>query len=173
MRDASKPTTADDTSVPPGVATDEAASAQAATPWDGAPAEGPVELLDDADVTGTPAEPGSVHVIVMADRTRIVVSGEIDADISADLHEATSDAEATGLPIEVDAQHVTFMDSSGVAFLARLAARSAERVRVLHAPETVRFLLEVTRIGELLDLVDEPDHDLPTIPRPTPPDVVA
>lgn len=140
-------------------------------------------MLDAPGAPEAPAEPASVHVIVMHDRTRIVVSGEVDADLSGDLQEATADAEATGLPIEVDAQHVTFMDSSGIAFLARLASRSAERVRVLHAPETVRFLLEVTRIGELLELVDDegtpggdgpaPDHGLPTIPRPTPPDVVA
>lgn len=172
MRDGNKPTPAGDTS-----------SGQAVTPDDGAP----VEMLDADTVPDAPAEPASVHVIVMRDRTRIVVSGEVDADLSGDLQEATSDAEATGLPIEVDAQHVTFMDSSGIAFLARLASRSTERVRVLHAPETVRFLLEVTRIGELLDMVDEPvdgpvdapsedavpDHGLPTIPRPTPPDVVA
>nr|WP_232229716.1 STAS domain-containing protein [Cellulomonas bogoriensis] len=119
------------------------------------------------------SEPGSVHVIVHSDRTRIVLSGEVDADLGPDLTEATSDAEATGLPIEVDAQHVTFMDSSGIAFLARLATRTSERVRVINAPETVLFLLEVTRIGELLDVVDENagsddepatvDHGLPTI----------
>lgn len=119
-------------------------------------------MLDADAVPDVPAEPASVHVIVMRDRTRIVVSGEVDADLSGDLQEATSDAEATGLPIEVDAQHVTFMDSSGIAFLARLASRSTERVRVLHAPETVRFLLEVTKIGELLDLVDEPDAAQPS-----------
>ena len=114
-------------------------------------------------------EPASVHVIVKADRCRIVLSGEVDADLAADLREATADAEATGLPIEVDAQHVTFMDSSGIAFLARIATRSAERVTVIRAPETVRFLLEVTRIGELLEVLDEPapeapaESDIPTI----------
>lgn len=139
----------------------------------------PDVLEDEGAAPDALPEPASVHVIVMEDRTRIVVSGEIDADLSADLQEATADAEATGLPIEVDAQHVTFMDSSGIAFLARLASRSAERVRVLHAPEPVRFLLEVTKIGELLELVDDepahasaapeqPDHGLPTIPRTTP-----
>ena len=88
----------------------------------------------------------------------------------------SADRAATGLPIEVDAQHVTFMDSSGIAFLARVAARSAERVRVLHAPDTVRFLLEITRIGELLDLVDdeespvgEPADGFPRIGLPTSP----
>ncbi len=148
-----------------------AVSEQTATPEQASP----VQVTDGAPVATAP-EPASVHVIVLADRTRIVVSGEIDADLAADLHEAAGDAEATGLPIEVDAQHVTFMDSSGIAFLARVAARSAERVRVLHAPDSLRFLLEITRIGDLLDLVDdeespadEPADGLPRIGLPTPP----
>ncbi|MFE5310113.1 STAS domain-containing protein [Isoptericola sp. NPDC056573] len=111
-------------------------------------------------------DPASVHVIVGASRARVVLSGEIDADIGAELGEAISDAEGSGLPVEIDAHHVTFMDSSGVAFLARLASRSPHRVRVLRAPPTVRFLLEVTRIGELLEIVDvDPGFDLET---PTP-----
>lgn len=133
------------------------------------------------------SQPGSVQVVVQGQRTRIVLAGEIDADLGPDLQEATSDAEATGLPIDIDTRHVTFMDSSGIAFLARIATRSGSRARVLHPPETVRFLLEVTRIGELLDVVeadelaepDEPVHGLPTIgprgrtgrPGPPPDDV--
>lgn len=100
-------------------------------------------------------DPASVHVIVGRSAARIVLSGEIDADIGGDLHEATAAAEESQLPVEIDAHHVTFMDSSGVAFLARLASRSPHPVRVLRAPPTVRFLLEVTRIGDLLDIVDD------------------
>ncbi|MBC7290377.1 MAG: STAS domain-containing protein [Actinotalea sp.] len=131
------------------------------------------------------SQPGSVQVIVEHQRTRIVLAGEIDADLGPDLQEATSDAEATGLPIDIDTRHVTFMDSSGIAFLARVATRTGTRTRILHPPETVRFLLEVTRIGELLEVVtdEEPepahDHGLPTIgpggrggrPSPQPDDV--
>ncbi len=142
-------------------------------------------------VPGAPGEQASVHVIIDAERTRIVLSGEVDADLAADLAEATSDAEASGLPIDIDAAHVTFMDSSGIAFLARLASRVQQPVRVLRAPESVRFLLEVTRIRELLDVVeddeaadrdedgdDEPRDGLPHIgphgrERPEPPDTVA
>lgn len=121
---------------------------------------------EGTQVTNT-AEPGSVHVIVGAERTRIVLSGEVDADLGADLQEATAEAERAGLPIEVDAHHVTFMDSSGVAFLARLSTRSSSRVRLIRVPPTVRFLLEVTRIGELLDVVDgDPGFD--TAPDGTP-----
>ncbi|MCC2336242.1 STAS domain-containing protein [Cellulomonas wangsupingiae] len=109
----------------------------------------------DASAAVTAGEPGAVQVIVGADRTRIVLSGEVDADLGPELQEATAEAEQRGLPIEVDAHHVTFMDSSGVAFLARLSIRSEHRVRLLRVPPTVRFLLEVTRIGELLDVVDD------------------
>lgn|GEM_PF-1707939 len=140
-----------------------------------------------------------MHVIVENGRTRIVLSGEIDADLAADLADATADAEAAALPIDIDAQHVTFMDSSGIAFLARVATRVQQPVRVLRAPESVRFLLQVTRIHELLEVVPggptdagsaDPDDvepiagdltdvdELPSIGRhgrnrPEPPDVIA
>ena len=158
MQNGNKPGHGDPTTGTParGEATE---SAQPATPE----AEAPVRVADSPR-TARSAEPASVHVIVMADRTRIVVSGEIDADLGPDLQEAAVDAEATGLPIEVDATHVTFMDSSGIAFLARLASRSSDRVRVLRAPDPVRFLLEVTKIGELLDLVDDVEPAPPVVP---------
>lgn len=118
----------------------------------------PDESAETDDTAGrVVGEPGAVHVIVGTDRTRIVLSGEVDADLGPELQEATAEAEHVGLPIEVDAHHVTFMDSSGVAFLARLSIRSQHRVRLLRVPPTVRFLLEVTRIGELLDVVEEGD----------------
>jgi anti-sigma B factor antagonist len=115
---------------------------------------GPAEASGADPEHAVVGEPGAVHVIVGADATRIVLSGEVDADLGPELAEATAEAELLGLPIEVDAHHVTFMDSSGVAFLARLSIRSQHRVRLLRVPPTVRFLLEVTRIGELLDVVE-------------------
>jgi len=100
-------------------------------------------------------------VIVGSERTRIVLAGDVDADIAPDLLEATAEAERARLPIEVDCHHVTFMDSSGVAFLARLSTRSPTRIRLIRVPPTVRFLLDVTRIGELLEIVDEdPGSDM-------------
>jgi len=95
-----------------------------------------------------------VHVTVDAEHTRIVLSGEVDAELSLNLRAASAEAERAHLPIEVDAHDVTFMDSSGVAFLARLATRSASRVRLVGVPTTIRFLLEVTRIGDVLDVAD-------------------
>jgi anti-anti-sigma factor len=108
---------------------------------------------DHADgVPSVASEPGAVQVLVGEDRVRIVLSGDIDSDLGDDLVEATTEAERHDVPIEVDTHHVTFMDSAGVAFLARLSIRSKYRVRLLRVPPTVKFLLEVTRIGELVDV---------------------
>ena len=120
--------------------------------------DGPAEATRPGTVDPIVGEPGAVHVIVGAESTRIVLSGEVDADLGTELQEATAEAEQIGLPIEVDAHHVTFMDSSGIAFLARLSIRSQHRVRMIRVPAHVRFLLEVTRIGELLDVVESDDE---------------
>ena len=98
--------------------------------------DGPADASNAEPGSGIVGEPGAVHVIVGTDATRIVLSGEVDADLGAELQEATAEAEQVGLPIEVDAHHVTFMDSSGVAFLARLSIRSKHRVRLLRVPPT-------------------------------------
>ena len=109
-------------------------------------------------MTDDPApEIGSVHVLIDPDRVRVVLTGEIDASTSPDLTLAATEALATGSRIEIDCRYVTFIDSTGVAFLARLAARSSWRVQLLHPPAMIRFLLETVRISELLDIVEIPE----------------
>ena len=92
-------------------------------------------------------------------------SSASNARISA-ATEAVSDAERAGLPVEIDARHVTFMDSSGVSMLARLAHRTPGRLTMIEPPDVVRFLLEVTRIGEVIDVLDT-DPGFPEDPTPT------
>ncbi|MEJ5913084.1 STAS domain-containing protein [Pseudokineococcus sp. 1T1Z-3] len=111
------------------------------------------------------ADAGSVHVIMGQEKTRIVLSGEIDALLSPDLVEAAADAEDARRPVEVDAQHVTFMDSTGVAFLARLASRSHTRLVLIRPPDVVKFLIEVTSINDLLDVVDDDPGVDDTVPQ--------
>ena len=119
--------------------------------------------MPDANSSGTDTPrgaggAGSVHTLLDPDRTRLVLSGEIDVALTDELTEAVTDAETAGLPVEVDARHVTFMDSSGIALLARLANRTPGRLSLIKPPDVVRFLLEVTRIGDLVDVIDsEPD----------------
>lgn len=100
-----------------------------------------------------PVDPGSVHVLFEPGATKVVLTGEIDAELGPDLLEAADDALSSSLPIEVDSHLVTFMDSTGVAFLARLASRAERRIRLVDPPDIVGFLIETTRIASLLDVV--------------------
>lgn len=103
---------------------------------------------------GGGAEPGSVHVLTGTVRTRVVLAGEVDAELGPALLEAAADASEAGLDVEVDVQHVTFMDSTGVAFLARLAKESAQPVLVLRPNAELRFLLDITAVSALVRISD-------------------
>lgn len=110
---------------------------------------------------------GSTALLTSATSNRLVLSGEVDISMNEELGQAAVTIERSGLPLEVDARNVTFMDSSVIAVLARLAYRLPDRLRIIQPPDVVRFLLEVTKIGEIVDIVDvdpgfpgsEPDLD--------------
>lgn len=74
----------------------------------------------------------------------ITLGGEIDASLIALLHEVCATAERHALPVTVDCEEVTFMDSSGVAFIARLATRLPGQVTITEATSSLRFILDVT-----------------------------
>src|SRR5690625_7515011 len=95
--------------------------------------------------------------MVARGRTRRVLSGEIDVALSSELTEAVNEAEASALPVEIDARNVTFMDSSGVALLARLAHRTPGPLVMIQPPDVVRLLLEITRLGDDVNIVED-DH---------------
>lgn len=95
---------------------------------------------------------GTVRVITSEDVVRLVLRGEIDATLTLELADATALAVRECLPIIVDVGQVDFMDSTGVAFLARLAARAPHGVGLVNVTATVRFLLEVTQIGGLVEV---------------------
>ena len=117
---------------------------------------------EQAVPTVRPVDPGSVHVLFEPDATRVVLTGEIDAELGPDLLEAADDALASARTIEVDSHLVTFMDSTGVAFLARLASRAPRKVRLIDPPDLVGFLIETTRIASLLDVVRSGGQDTAT-----------
>ncbi|UFU06047.1 STAS domain-containing protein [Ruania halotolerans] len=112
--------------------------------------------------TGAGAEAGTVHTLLEASYTRLVLSGEVDMAMSDELTEAVAEAEAAGLPVQVDVRHVQFMDSSGISLLARLASRTPGRMTMIRPPDVVRFLLEVTRVGDLVDIVDDDTQGAPS-----------
>ncbi|WP_448072435.1 STAS domain-containing protein [Georgenia yuyongxinii] len=105
-------------------------------------------------------EPGSVALIVTKTRVRLVLAGELDLATKAELLRAVREAVRYDQPVEVDTRHVTFMDSSAIAALSRLIQQTDERPVFISPPDVVRFLLDVTQIGELVDVVEH-DGELP------------
>lgn len=94
--------------------------------------------------------PGSVAVVVSTASARIVLSGEVDVSTNDQLVAAVHRVEDLNVPIEVDTQRLTFMDSSVIAVIAHLARNCPGQVTFHSPPETVRYLLELTQVCDLV-----------------------
>ena len=90
-------------------------------------------------------------VVEVVDGSTIVrLVGEIDADLRTQASDCMGLALMHGLPIVIDAEAATFVDSAGVAFVLQLymAAREAGIPVTLHDPHrTLRDVLSVVRAG--------------------------
>lgn len=106
-------------------------------------------------------EAGHVAVLTTVGRSRLVLAGEVDVSLEPELSEAVSEVLALGQPVDIDTRNVHFMDSSAVSAIARLSVQLGHRPRLIAPPESVRFLLSVTRVGDDVDIVeDDPGFDL-------------
>ncbi len=97
---------------------------------------------------------GSVAVLTSPQRSRLVLAGEVDIATEPEMSEAVGELLSLGLPVDIDARNVTFMDSSAVSGLARLSTQLEHRPRLICPPETVLFLLKVTRVVDDVDILD-------------------
>jgi anti-sigma B factor antagonist len=114
------------------------------------------------------AAAGAIRVELQETRTVIVFVGEVDAALRAEASASMGTALVTGLPVVIDSSALTFIDSSGLAFVLQLhlAASEAGIPVTLRDPRRVlRDVLEVVGLGadlaeEPADLADEPEVSL-------------
>lgn len=102
--------------------------------------------MDDLRTSAT----DRIGVEVTDGSTVVKLVGEIDADLRAQASDCMGLALMHGLPIVVDAQAATFVDSAGIAFVLQLymAAREADIPVTLHDPgHVLRDVLSVVRAG--------------------------
>ena len=97
-------------------------------------------------------ELGRADVAVVDDCWQIRLSGEISLEMRPQFEQVVEQVASEDHPVVVDLGDVTFMDSSGIAFLARLAVENPARVRVRGASGLTRDLLIVTGLPTVLDL---------------------
>lgn len=104
------------------------------------------------------APTGSIRVEAQETRTVIVFVGEVDAALRAEASASMGAALVTGLPVVVDSSQVTFIDSSGLAFVLQLhlATTEAGIPLTLRDPHRVlRDVLDMVGLGG--ELPEEPD----------------
>jgi anti-anti-sigma factor len=89
-----------------------------------------------------------------ADGTTLRLSGELDLSSAGELEAAIGDVQASSPgPITLDLAALTFMDSSGLAVLAR-AQRAGRPVILAHLRDQARRLLELAGMLEHFDVRD-------------------
>jgi anti-sigma B factor antagonist len=103
--------------------------------------EGPTDEFGRADVTAT------------GEQWLLRLSGEISTEMRPRLDQVLDELGAQGWPVDVDLGAVTFLDSSGIGFLARLGIEKAAGVRVLNATGLTRDLLTLSGLPKVLTIV--------------------
>lgn len=95
------------------------------------------------------------------DRSVVRAWGEIDLAVRHTSAQLCQEVAARGQPVVIDAADVTFIDSTGMSILVRLA-RDGEAngypVTLQHAPWTLRELLTITGVDQLLPVADDDDE---------------
>ena len=148
----------------------------------------PLEAMDADHVAvptrgckdGAMASPLEIVIEGTAEDPILVLQGEIDVASVVGLRTAVDELPRPPDHMIIDLGGVTFMDSTGLGWLAALA-KGGCAVALRDTPETIRKLLDVTGVGAIVSLL-EPDDlnqgDLPpcrspspmtTAPWPTPP----
>ena len=87
------------------------------------------------------------------EQARVTLAGEVDFALHEEFTRVRDLIAARPCPVIVDVGAVSFMDSSGLAFLAGLVrAVSPQRVQVLRPSSQVSMLLRLTRMDVVLDV---------------------
>lgn len=102
------------------------------------------------DAQDTDERFGWVDITATDSRCQVRLSGEISYELRPTLDAAADEVLKLRLPVEVDLGEVSFIDSSGVGFLARLGASDPGNVRVVNAHSFTRKVLDLNGMPKLL-----------------------
>jgi anti-anti-sigma factor len=103
------------------------------------------------------ASAGSIRVEAQESRTVIVFVGEVDAALRQEASASMAAALVSGLPVVVDSAALTFIDSSGLAFVLQLHLACSEAGIPLTLRDPHRVLRDVLdMVGLGASLAEEP-----------------
>lgn len=109
-----------------------------------------------------------MRLVLEVERARLVLRGEVDARLSPRFREVISRLLANPAPVDVETVEVTFVDSAAIAMIAHLARQLPASVRFLAPTPQVRFLLELTQVEDLVEVVVPAPPQQPGPPSTSP-----
>jgi anti-sigma B factor antagonist len=108
-----------------------------------------------------PSDQGEVSLDFASDGTTLVeLSGEVDLTLAEGLDFASGMAIRRGRPLRVNVARVTFMDSTGLTLITRLAAvetAAGRRLLIDGASRQLRDLFRVSGLSCVLQIGEESD----------------
>jgi len=118
----------------------------------------------------SPLPPGDLHVTVVQQPTRVVVTarGELDLNTVARLGSAVAGHLGDRQDLVLDLGELTFIDSTGLRLLLRFRKHAADHATglLVVTNERVRRILELAGMTALFDCVDRPLPYAPPIAAP-------
>lgn len=97
---------------------------------------------------------GGIGVAEEADRTTVRLWGEIDEALRDDASRVLMRALERNLPVVLDAREITFIDSTGIAFLiqfCRLSGEDGLTVTLADPPPVVTDVLDMLGLRHMFD----------------------
>ena len=94
------------------------------------------------------------------ERSLVEAWGEIDLAVRHSAGPMCQVVADRGLPVVIDASRITFIDSTGMSILVRLARDGEARgypVELRNAPWMLKELLTITGVDQLLPFADDED----------------
>ncbi|MCB7135464.1 STAS domain-containing protein [Cellulosimicrobium marinum] len=102
--------------------------------------------------TGTVSETGGIRLIEEPDASVVDMWGEIDVALRSEASAALANALERDVPVVIDTSKVTFMDSTGIAFLVQFYTIGSEEgltVTLRNPPSVVTDVLEMLGVIEI------------------------
>jgi anti-sigma B factor antagonist len=118
----------------------------------------PGEVVSDREPPASVPDQREVDVVLNGATTVVRLRGEVDLSLSDVLAHAYGQCVARALPVRLDLSALSFIDSTGIGFVARLAAleqTAGRRLAIVGASRRTSETLSLTGLDELLEL-DEP-----------------
>ncbi|RMI14478.1 anti-sigma factor antagonist [Cellulomonas triticagri] len=113
--------------------------------------------MDPTD--STPAPLGGIEVTTAHGRTVVRLRGEVDGALRAEASASMAQALASTAPILVDATDLTFIDSSGLAFVLQLHLAAGETGQQMTLHDPGRELIDKLDLIGMADVIPlEPER---------------